>query len=437
MKHLKLKLLAIIVACSATMLLNVNVRAAKVARTPRVVTNSRRIIKNRFNKRIRITAHRARGKKRIKVAHHVHIYRHRGRSSKRGRRPQTRFNERVVNQKKSAVNHFNKKIRYVYNSRPSNFTSSGNYGDSDYGRKGFPISGQTNNGRLTFNRLTFIPKHLGRNQFYSPQGLAVIGHYAYIITNATNSYESDHSDLDKSGSDNGASVTSPYKLGANQIFRIDLNRHIKDYNNLKAARRDVKVGPVFYGGHGQGFAYNPRQKELWLLDNKQGQVNKTAVSLINLRSLLPQLRINFHFGDTTIGDDLTFTQKGQAMNVTEAGNDSFAKAGSIKIFQGSVTPRNINMKLIEQALSWAPSSVIQGLTYNGRNNRLYILGDDSITSIPVNRLGRLRKNDVWHTSINSTRELEGLAFDGQGNSYLLVNRSPEILSAKYNKHLHF
>ncbi|XIF19488.1 MAG: Hypothetical protein AJITA_00139 [Acetilactobacillus jinshanensis] len=210
------------------------------------------------------------------------------------------------------------------------------------------------------------------NQFYSPQGLVVNGRYAYVITNATNSYERSHSNDTDSNRQAPASYINGDN-GANQIIRIDLKHHVKDYNNnIRAARRNVKVGPVFYGGHGQGLAFNPNSKQLWLLDNKAGQVNKTAASLINLRTLTPQLRINFHFGDTTIGDDLAFDEQGKALNVTEAGSDSFA-----------------NMKLIKQALRWAPSNVIQSLTYNSRNNRLYILGDGSITSIPVNRLGRL------------------------------------------------
>ncbi|QBP17735.1 hypothetical protein [Acetilactobacillus jinshanensis] len=534
MKHLNSKILAMIVACSAAMLMNVNVHAAtnqaqqQTTKRPQTtqMNNNRhevksssvvmpknqvshhytyqnlRTVKNNQNALIRLGSRRGHrsnkqsvkkpnnkqnNQKRQNTKRPVNRQNQKNRRQNKQNNPRVtrqnrnnrnnknkrnvrkprakkrrtvkyqapklaRFHEKIINQKKSAVNHYSKKIKYVENDQPANFQSSGQYGDPDYARTGTPITGTTQNGStITFHRVTFIPKKLNNkrimNQFYSPQGLVIVGHYAYVITNATNSYESSHnndSDKDKQtpasyiNGDNSTGTSAFKKPGATQIIRIDLSKHVKDYNeNLKAAHRNIKVGPVFYGGHGQGFAYNSKTGQLWLLNNITGQRTKTAVSLINPRTLLPELRINFHFGNTTIGDDLAFDRKGNAYSVTEAGNGSFATPGALKFFAGLINNRGIHMKLIEQALRYAPSDVIQGLTYNPKNNRLYILGDESVTSVPVKYLGHLKTSDVWNTQFNTTREFEGLSFDRFGNGYLLVSRSPEILRANYNRHLQF
>ena len=402
-------------------------------RTRRINHTRRRRVRNRIR---RTNRHRS---------NHRRIRRHTRHASSRSPRA-IAFHGRNVKQKRSALGAFSKrKFRYVNNSHSDfvpSVTDHGTYGDGNYSQSNDRIKTKADSpNRVTFYRDLLIPKKLGQSQFYSPQGLVIVGHYAYVSTNATNSYQAVHAhdtdnnrhakrtidgnDLAKKGNPAGK---SPYHKGAVQIIRINLNSRTQNYNqHLKSARRNIKVGPVFYGGHGQGLAYNPRTHQLWLLNNEFGQLNKTSASLISFRTLAPIRKVSFRFGSTTLGDDLTFDRRGRAVNVTEAGNDSFAKPDSIKFYQGKITPDRVRLNLIRQGLRYAPSDVIQDLSYNPRNRRLYITGDDSIISVPEDQLGKLKPANVRSTRFATTREFEGLSFDRSGRGYLLVSRIPEIL----------
>ena len=80
-----------------------------------------------------------------------------------------------------------------------------------------------------------------------------------------------------------------------------------------------------------------------------------------------------------------------------------------------------------QGIKYAPGPRTQALAYNKRRNRLYMIADDSVISVPVSRLGKLRKSDVQATQFSAKREFEGMQFTSDGSSYLLVNKGAEIL----------
>lgn len=188
----------------------------------------------------------------------------------------------------------------------------------------------------------------------------------------------------------------------------------------------VKVGPLFYGGHGQAMNYNPRNNTLWLLNNLEGASDDTSIELISQRNLNPIHMLKFHL-NTILGDSLVFDGRGHMINFDEAESaNTITKLHAMKVFTGSVSPYSINLRMV-QGIAKAPGEIIQAAAFNPKNKRIYVVSDNSIISFPAYKLGHLRKADFKQVMFNGSREFEGLSFDRHGRAYLLCNRSPEIL----------
>ena len=67
--------------------------------------------------------------------------------------------------------------------------------------------------------------------------------------------------------------------------------------------------------------------------------------------------------------------------------------------------------------------------YNPQSNRLYMVSDSVVISVPVAKLGKLKPADVHTTIFNCKREFEGIAFDAEGNGHILVNKQVELMAA--------
>jgi hypothetical protein len=69
--------------------------------------------------------------------------------------------------------------------------------------------------------------------------------------------------------------------------------------------------------------------------------------------------------------------------------------------------------------------------YNPKNKHLYLLSDDSIVSVPVNRLSTsksiLRSSDIKAARFSGKKEFEDITFDKNGNGYFLTNKPDEIM----------
>lgn len=202
----------------------------------------------------------------------------------------------------------------------------------------------------------------------------------------------------------------------------------------QAAIRCMTFGPTFKMGHGACFAYNPKDGCLWFC-SKTGQ-KKTDLQRINMNTLKPDLCINYKmYGTVAMGNNLTFDKQGHCyFHSYSGGGWTNAPKGTIKIYQGTINlnaKKKIKWKLMMQGIRYSLSNNIQSMGYNAKSNRLYLVSNSTVMSVPVAKLvkGKLTKGDIHSTIFTDAREYEGIAFDNTGRSYLLVNKQPEILCA--------
>ncbi|MTV82810.1 hypothetical protein [Secundilactobacillus folii] len=194
---------------------------------------------------------------------------------------------------------------------------------------------------------------------------------------------------------------------------------------------NIKVGPQFHTGHGQSLALNPKNDQLWFVQNPGIAGGYTTVQRLSKSTLKPCTTLHFrlrsnHHNQVTMGNNLTFDRSGYAyFSSYVSGTHQF------KIYQGVLSTHQTKFKLILQGLANRPSTKNQSVDYNPANNRLYFISDDSISSVPVAKLGHLKSTDVLATKFNSGREFEGLSFDQTGHGYLLTNKGAEILTSKF------
>lgn len=195
----------------------------------------------------------------------------------------------------------------------------------------------------------------------------------------------------------------------------------------------MKVGPWITFGHGAAMAYNPKDKHLWFT-TKTGS-KKTDLQRINMTTLKPDLRYNYTmYSNVPMGNNLTFDKYGRIYFFTYSGKTKYCPKGTIKIYQGTINTRakkkKVTFKLTMSGIKYAASTGIQSAGYNPKTNRLYLVSNSALVSVPVSKLGKLKPADVRTVHFKQNREFEGLSFDSKGNGYLLVNKQPEIMMLK-------
>lgn len=200
----------------------------------------------------------------------------------------------------------------------------------------------------------------------------------------------------------------------------------------QAILTNIKVGPRFNTGHGQSLALNPKNGQLWFVQNPGTIGGYTTVQRLAKSTLKPCTTLHYrlrstHHNQVTMGNNLTFDRQGHAYFSSYVSGKR-----QLKIYQGALSTHQTKFKLIMQGLANRPGTKNQSIGYNSANNRLYFVSDDSISSIPVANLGHLQASDVQATTFNSGREFEGLTFDQKGHGYLLTNKGAEILTGTIN-----
>jgi len=104
-------------------------------------------------------------------------------------------------------------------------------------------------------------------------------------------------------------------------------------------------------------------------------------------------------------------------------------AHQVNIYQGKISTHHVKFRLTHQVLRRSPGPRVQSMAYNPHNNRLYLVSDDSVASLPVHSLrghGHLTKASVHWTGFSPRREFEALNFTKTGRAYLMSNHQPEI-----------
>ena len=221
------------------------------------------------------------------------------------------------------------------------------------------------------------------------------------------------------------------KNGQMQLIRkAAVNQyHNKATSKDKAILKCIKVGPTFNTGHAQSLALNPRTNELWFVKKHQAD-DQSTVERLNPETLKPDAAVNFTLkSGMHMGSVLAFDNDGNAYYWTHTLSAwPTAPLNSAKIYKGQISTDRVHFNLVMQGLSRVPGEVVQSMSYNGANNRLYLVSNGSIFSVPVDKLGQLDASDVSATNFTGDREFEGMMFMHQSNQgFVLTNRGPAIL----------
>lgn len=224
-------------------------------------------------------------------------------------------------------------------------------------------------------------------------------------------------------------------LGANQSGKMGMLRMAAaDQVQGKLTKLDrkvlacIKVGPVFNSGHAQSLALNPKTNQFWFVKSYDQETPNEMVEL-NPKTLLPAATVTYHSDGANLGAVLTFDNQGNAYYWTHAKvATKKAPLGAVRIYRGQVSTKGIKYHLISQGLATDPGFYVQSMGYDGANGRLYLVSDESITSLPLADLGHLKTSEVGENNFNAHREFEGLFFmHHSSNGFLLTNKGSEVM----------
>lgn len=283
-----------------------------------------------------------------------------------------------------------------------------------------------------FKTALYLPQQLAGRRLDDPQSAAFghDGHYLYVMyvdkREATNQYQQ------------GWAVrydwTKLMQLGAGRPGQMGMLRlAAKHQASGRLTPQDrrvlacIKVGPVFDSGHAQSLAENPQNGQIWYVKAYDTARPNQMVHL-NPRTLRPETVVNYQ-GPFDLGAVLTFDNRGQAYFWTHAKvATATTPLGTVRLYRGTVSNQGIHFQAIQQRLASDPGFYAQSMGYDPASDRLYLVADESITSLPAAKLGHLKKTDVGEINFNGQREFEGLFFmPATGQGFLLTNRGAEVM----------
>ena len=218
-----------------------------------------------------------------------------------------------------------------------------------------------------------------------------------------------------------------------EINRIgQRNELFKKYFDLS---RILTISPVTNIGHGQTLSYNPSNNHVYLAqDDKLGTVKGdfyNQVTEMDAENMKPVHVYRFKLnnkGHYYALHTLTFDIEGNAYFGIKGGPKGMQN--TYTLFHGKMEDSEIQFSPVKGLIKW-PGSFNQGVTYNRNNNRLYLLSNDMIISIPVDevRNDNIQPQDVHYTTFGTNREFESLSFDNNGYGYLVVLWRSEVLKS--------
>lgn len=200
-----------------------------------------------------------------------------------------------------------------------------------------------------------------------------------------------------------------------------INR-ILEYN--LRTRSFIRAGRPFIAGHGQGLAYNYKTHRIWMVLNQyyhnlHGTLpnNDLYLKRVSQNSLKPyghQITVN---SVDKLGENMTYDKNNLYYNVDKVFGDK------LSIYRG----KNGHMHIVTK-LNHSNGSVIQNIEYNPYNNRLYVVCNGSILSLPINKITHLHNGDI-HVAKFAHSEFETMAFYNH-RAYLLVSPNQILKSNK-------
>lgn len=210
---------------------------------------------------------------------------------------------------------------------------------------------------------------------------------------------------------------------------------VKADNKEMFANADIaqtaQLSPIINIGHGQTLSFNPENKHLYLAEDESlsdlSVSENNQVLEMDTNTLQPIREYRFKM----LHDGSNFQL--HTLGFDKAGNAYWGrkKGSGYMYFYG---------RLDENDVKFAPSNAVVGkrggntnqfVSVNPKNDRVYFVSDDILTSIPAKKVrdGNFTASDIHYQVFDSKREFEGLAFDQSGYGYLLMLWPPELMKS--------
>ncbi|MCF6515246.1 hypothetical protein GSH19_03645 [Lactobacillus sp. S2-2] len=194
----------------------------------------------------------------------------------------------------------------------------------------------------------------------------------------------------------------------------------------------AQLSPLMGIGHGQTLSFNPKNQHLYLVqDDSMGDIKANEYNKVlelDPTTMQPIRQYNFQMkhGNTNMQlHTLTFDKDGNAYWGRKSGN-------GYQWFMGTIDDTNgVSFEPSKQKMATRGGVFNQSVAYNAKNNRVYFVSDDILTSLPVDQLrkGNLKESSFNHLEFDSQREFEGITFDPEGFGYLLTLWPSEVLKS--------
>lgn len=231
-------------------------------------------------------------------------------------------------------------------------------------------------------------------------------------------------------------VLSSYKSGSDnarhgRIYKVDIAKYwgkkaSADDKNSKA----VTEGPEIVTGHGQTLGYNPVTNELWFTREAKGK--STTFVQVDPDTLEEVKEIHTPFGRRgTVPPVMTFDRDGNFWMYTRSAGTNYAPAGTIRFYKGKIENNHVSCIQVGQGLRYPPGPQCQAFGYNPYNDRLYVMSNGEILTVPATKLANCSAtaDDVECIKFLGSvkRECEGIAFNEEGCAFFMTNKPCEIM----------
>lgn len=231
-------------------------------------------------------------------------------------------------------------------------------------------------------------------------------------------------------------VLSSYKSGSDnsrhgRVYRVDIAKYWgKDASGDNKNSKAVKAGPEIVTGHGQTIAYNPVKNELWYVRETKGKT--TTFVQVDPDSLKIVKEIHTAFGRRgTVPPVMCFDREGNFWMYTRSAGTNYAPKGTIRFYKGKIENNRVSCVQVNQGLRYPPGPQCQAIGYNPYNDRLYVMANGEILTVPATKIskGKCTAKDVEVIIFNGAvrRECEGITFSEDGTAFFMTNKPCEIM----------